>query len=364
MRFVSPVLKRVVYPSLAKAGVFRRSAAGGLSIVTYHGVLPEGYRVIDPALDGSLVQAAAFREQLRLLRANYSVISPERMQQWCEGKVELPPRALLVTCDDGLVNVVTDMLPILQEEKVPCLFFVIGLSSEDEPRMLWYEELYLMLAAGREGAFSIRLGEVEMRGVLGTQDQRRVLWRELTTFLEKCDYENCSQFLDAVRVHLGLSEGFTASYLTEPRARKRFRLLGPAELRTLLAAGMSIGAHTLSHPMLSQLSEERAWFEMREGRSRLEKTLGREVWAFAYPFGGPSSVSQREFSMAEKAGYRAAFLSFGGGFGADLPHYALPRIHVTGDMTLAEFEAHVSGFYRSLRRQFGRDERTLILPAA
>jgi peptidoglycan/xylan/chitin deacetylase (PgdA/CDA1 family) len=364
MRFVSPLLKHVVYPSLAKAGVFRRSAAEGLSIVTYHGVLPEGYKVIDPTLDGSLVQAAAFREQLRLLRENYNVISPERMLQWCEDQAELPPRPVLVTCDDGLVNVVTDMLPILREAGIPCLFFVIGLSAEDAPRMLWYEELYLMLAASGEGSFSVRLGEVEFVGILGTQSQRRTLWRELTQFLEKCDYESCNRFLDVVRAKLGLSDEFTPAYLDDPGASRRFRLLGPGELRTLLSAGMSIGAHTLSHPMLSQLPEDRAWFEIIEGRSRLEKTLGRDVWAFAYPFGGPVSVSDREFRIAEKAGYKAAFLSFGGGFGAPLPRYALPRIHVTGDMTLAEFEAHVSGFYRSLRRQFGREDKSLALPAA
>jgi peptidoglycan/xylan/chitin deacetylase (PgdA/CDA1 family) len=364
MRFVSPLLKRVVYPSLARAGVFRRKPAEGLSVVTYHGVLPEGYSVIDPVLDGSLVHATSLRQQLRLLNANYNVISPERMLQWCEGEKDLPPRALLVTCDDGLVNVVTEMLPILREEKVSCLFFVIGLSVEDDPRMLWYEELYLMLAAAQEGPFSVLLGETIVAGILGTQSQRRALWWDLTQIMVKCDYESCSYFLQTVREKLGLNDQFASAYLTEPNARTRFRLLGPADLRTLLRAGMSIGAHTLSHPMLSQLPDDRAWSEITESRTRLEITLGRHVWAFAYPFGGPRSVTLRELGMAEKAGYKAAFLSFGGGFGANLPRFALPRVHVTGDMRLTEFEAHVSGFYRSLRERLGRKDDRLTLPAA
>ena len=68
--------------------------------------------------------------------------------------------------------------------------------------------------------------------------------------------------------------------------------------------------------------------------------------------------------MAERAGYKAAFLSFGGGFGARLPRYSLPRIHVAGDMNLPEFEAHVSGFYRDLRQKFGREEKCPAMPAA
>ncbi len=359
MRFVSPLLKRVVYPSLAKAGVFRRAAADGLGIVTYHGVLPEGYRVIDPALDGSLVTASAFRRQLRLLRANYNVISPELFMRWCAGKAELPVRAVLITCDDGLANVVSDMLPILEEERIQCLFFVIGLSAEEEPRMLWYEELFLMLIAAPEKPFSIRLAETQIAGFLGSRSQRSVLWRGITQVLEKCDYEDCSRFLREIRGALELEDDFAAAYLRDPVAEKRLRLLRPCELRRLLSAGMAIGAHTLSHPVLSKLAEDRAWFEITEGRSRLEKALGSEVWAFAYPFGGVEAVSPREFRLAERAGYRAAFLSFGGGLGADLPRYALPRIHMTGEITLPELEAYVSGFHRSLRQQFGREQQIL-----
>lgn len=359
MRFISPLLKRVVYPSLAKAGVFRRSGADGLGIVTYHGVLPQGYQVIDPGLDGSLVTLSAFRQQLRLLRTNYNVISPELVLRWCTGKAQLPSRAVLVTCDDGLANTVTDMLPILREEKVPCLFFVVGLSADPEPRMLWYEELFLMLIAAREKPFSMRLAGTEVAGLLGSRSQRRVLWRDITQALEKCDHKDCSRFVREIRATLELEDTFAPAYLRNPVAEKRFRLLRPCELSKLLSAGMSIGAHTLSHPTLSKLSEDRAWFEITEGRSRLEKALGREVWAFAYPFGGVEAVSSREFRLAERAGYKAAFLSFGGGLGCDLPRFALPRIHMTREITLPELEAHVSGFHRSLRRQFGREQQIL-----
>jgi peptidoglycan/xylan/chitin deacetylase (PgdA/CDA1 family) len=47
-----------------------------------------------------------------------------------------------VTCDDGLLNTLTDMLAVLQAESVPCLFFVTAASCSDDPGMLWDEELY------------------------------------------------------------------------------------------------------------------------------------------------------------------------------------------------------------------------------
>jgi hypothetical protein len=55
-------------------------------------------------------------------------------------------------------------------------------------------------------------------------------------------------------------------------------------------------------------------------------------------------------------------LNTGGGLGAKINHskitrFALPRVHVTADMSLFELEAHISGFYRSLRKRLlGVDE--------
>jgi peptidoglycan/xylan/chitin deacetylase (PgdA/CDA1 family) len=137
----------------------------------------------------------------------------------------------------------------------------------------------------------------------------------------------------------------------------RFRLLALSEIRRLLAAGMEIGSHTISHPKLSQLPAESAWREMAESRSELEKALGVQVWSIAYPFGGTDAVSTREMQMAEKAGYDCAFINFGGGFRTDTPWFGIPRVHVSLDTTVPEFEAHVSGLHEGLRRRFGRTEQ-------
>jgi hypothetical protein len=104
--------------------------------------------------------------------------------------------------------------------------------------------------------------------------------------------------------------------------------------------------------MLSQLSSEAAWRDISESRCRLGQAVGQPVWALAYPFGYPRSVTRRERRMAEQAGFTCAFLNAGGGFGAAGPRFALPRVHVSAEMNLAEVEAHVSGFYIALRRRF------------
>jgi peptidoglycan/xylan/chitin deacetylase (PgdA/CDA1 family) len=343
----------VVYPALAMAGVFRHTTAAGLAVVTYHGVLPPGYVPVDAGFDGNLVSAEMLRRQLCLLKKNYNVISPADVLEWREGRRELPPRAVLLTCDDGLLNCLTDMLPILREQQVSCLFFVTGASAGESRSMLWYEELFLLFLRAPDGHFEIAAEGIVIQGALSSRETRRALWWNSVKQLSQIGERRRLAVLGALRTRCGskADRGFDESDAVSCR---RFGLLKLAELRELVAAGMTIGAHTLSHPMLSQLPPDAAYAEISESRLRLESALQQRVWAFAYPFGDAQSVTPEVLAMAEKAGYAAAFLNFGGGLGSDLPPYALPRLHVTAAMNLAEFEAHVSGFYSRLQLRVGR----------
>jgi peptidoglycan/xylan/chitin deacetylase (PgdA/CDA1 family) len=350
MRLVSPLLKHVVYPGLSKVGYLRRSATVGPAVLTYHGVFPAGYRIVDPSLDGSLVSADVFRRQLRFAKDEYNVISPRDFLSWCEAENELPPRSILLTCDDGLQNSLSEMLPILEEFALECLFFVTGASLSHTPTMLWYEELYLMLLAAPEN-FALELLEIGLKAE-ASQQQKRLLWWDMVKKLSQYDMNRRGTLLERIRLQLGLSERWDDQYREDPVLTRRFAVLNQSDLRQLANAGMSIGAHTLSHPMLSQSSPDTAWREISESKRYLEQALGQEVWALAYPFGDPSSVTPREVEMASRAGFKGAFLNVDAGFGTRTPKFSLPRIHVTAEMSLVELEAHISGFHRSLQELF------------
>ena len=350
MRLVSPFLKHVVYPGLSKAGYLRRAAGGGPAVLTYHGLLPAGYKIIDPSLDGNLLSADSFRRQMQFIRKQHNVISPREFLLWCEAGHELPQRSVLLTCDDGLRSSLFDMLPIFREFDLECLFFVTGASLGPTPTMLWYEELYLMFLAA-PASFTLELLEIGLHAEI-SQQEKRTSWWDLVTKLSQYDSHRRRTLLARIRMQLGLSEQWDAEYRDDPVLSRRFLMLNLPELHQLCEAGMSIGAHTLSHPMLSQAPRDVAWTEISECKRNLELALDQEMWALAYPFGNSSSVTSREPQMAKRAGFRAAFLNAGGGFGTQTPKFALPRVHITADMSLAEFEAHISGFHRSLQSLF------------
>jgi peptidoglycan/xylan/chitin deacetylase (PgdA/CDA1 family) len=351
MKVVSPLLKRAVFPGLAKLGYLRSRDGASPAILTYHGIMPRGYKIMDPDLDGSLVTAESFGRQIRLLKKSYNVISPEQFLGWIESEQELPPRAVLLTCDDDLRNTLTEMVPVLQEYGLSCLFFVTGASLGEVSSMLWYEQLYLMFLATKKRVVNLDMVRPGSRDRALTQDEKRALWWNLVKHLSK--YESIARqgMIEEVRRQLSLPDDWGVHLLSDP-LRWRFLMLNPTELRVLVAAGMGVGAHTLTHPVLSQIKPEAAWNEISESRCRLERVIGRPVWALAYPFGDLACVTGREQEMAKRAGFCCAFLNVGGGLGAPMPRFALPRVHISGAMNLGEFEAHVSGFYRSLRQRF------------
>lgn len=319
-------------------------------VLTYHGVLPAGYTPLDPDLDGVMVGANTLRKQLRFLKKNYTLISPEHLRAWIAGEVEMPARAVLLTCDDGLKNVLDEMAPVLREFDAPCLCFVTGQQLTRKNVILWYDELRLMVLLAA-GPIKLDIPELSFCARANTGEERRKLNLLLLRKLSSWDAPRREQLLDNIRRQLRLPEEWLETRMQSKTFCSRFALMDQTEILQLLPATLCFGAHTLTHPMLSQLPDELAWKEISEARTSLEQSLGTRIWALAYPFGTGEAVTAREFEMGKRAGYEAAFLNVPG----DLHRqnaFSLPRIHVSGGMTLPEFEAHLCGFHYQLQEYF------------
>jgi len=62
-------------------------------------------------------------------------------------------------------------------------------------------------------------------------------------------------------------------------------MLSWAEIREMQRAGISFGAHTLTHPDLTRIPKQQVETEMRASKARIEDRLGAAVECFAYPYG-------------------------------------------------------------------------------
>jgi peptidoglycan/xylan/chitin deacetylase (PgdA/CDA1 family) len=115
------------------------------------------------------------------------------------------------------------------------------------------------------------------------------------------------------------------------------------QIRELQSAGQSIGAHTVTHTVLSRGTREQQRHEITESKRRIEEVLGRPVTSFSYPVGTADAFTSETEDLMREAGIRWAF-NFQGGYvdatrarAAD--PYSLPRIAMEPHLSGPRFQA-------------------------
>jgi peptidoglycan/xylan/chitin deacetylase (PgdA/CDA1 family) len=108
-------------------------------------------------------------------------------------------------------------------------------------------------------------------------------------------------------------------------------MMNADEVRGLAEAGVEIGAHTVTHPILSKLSPDAAWAEIADSKAALESILGCKVKTFAYPNGRP----EKDFTAADvervrKAGYIGAVTTKWGCATPQADAFEIPRQGIWG----------------------------------
>lgn len=275
-----------------------------LSVLIFHRVLPEP----DPLFPGE-PDAKRFETQMRWLSAWFNVLPlAEAIERLRAGT--LPARAAAITFDDGYADNCTVALPILRRMGLPATFF-IATGYLNGGRM-WNDTVIEVMrrAEGAEVDFTaLALGRYRT----ATLDERRHSLGQLLgklKYLEPDHRETLANDL-AVSANLDLP---------------RDLMLTSNQVRALAAAGMGIGGHTVSHPILSRLAEQHARTEMLQGKQQLEAITGSKVTVFAYPNGKPGTdYTMQHARLAREIGFSAAVSTGWGAATKTCDAFQIPR---------------------------------------
>ena len=115
------------------------------------------------------------------------------------------------------------------------------------------------------------------------------------------------------------------------------------QIRALPESLVTIGSHTLTHPLLPSINIDQAKREIALSRAKLEEQLHRRIVLFSFPYGG---FNQKLVEICREAGYQRVF--------STLPHFAFKEPHefVTGRVPVdptdwpLEFRLKLAGAYR------------------
>jgi peptidoglycan/xylan/chitin deacetylase (PgdA/CDA1 family) len=130
------------------------------------------------------------------------------------------------------------------------------------------------------------------------------------------------------------------------RENEAYRTLTADELRALAAQpGITIGAHTMTHPSLAKLPRDEQTREMGESITTLEQATGMRVRSVAYPFGTPHDVSAETVRVASTLCEYALSTDSGAAWRWS-PRWRLPRVTVR-DWDGAEFARRLDAWFGS-----------------
>lgn len=120
------------------------------------------------------------------------------------------------------------------------------------------------------------------------------------------------------------------------------------QARTMVGAGVEFGAHSRSHPFLTERDDATALEEMTVSKREIEEQLGLPVRSFCYPYGALSAPLQ---ASASRAGFQNACSTVPGvNRLADANLYALRRISVDAGCSLATLSFYLSPLYPAYAR--------------
>lgn len=312
-------LFRAGFRAVAATGADRwlaPAARGRGLILTFHHVRPEPAPAFAPNALLSITPDFLDRTLRRLADRGFELIGldhvPERLAAPANGR----PFAVL-TFDDGYRDNVEQARPVLARHGAPWTLFVTTDFADGRGRLWWIE---LERAIARLDAVRLSSGPVLPAR---TPAQKSAAFETVYRILRAGPEEILLEEIARLCREAGFAAGSLASALC----------LGWDALRDLARdPGVTIGAHTLSHPMLAKHGAAFAEREIAESRARIEAELGRPVRHLSYPVGDPTSAGIREFGMARHLGFTTAVTTRPGHLFAEHAEHchALPRVSVNG----------------------------------
>jgi peptidoglycan/xylan/chitin deacetylase (PgdA/CDA1 family) len=299
---VKPMSKRLAAALVSRSPlpelVFQFRARGRLTVIMYHSIS----RLRRPGypFDDQLVSATpeAFLRQLRFLRSHLDILSVGELLACLRQPQSLPQRPALITFDDGHADNYEVAFPLLRQERLHACFFLatgfIGTSS-----LPWWDQIFCCFRYTRLAQLRSPFGKEDPPFDLAPAKREFAIARFIRQLR---DLPTWGQAVGIVR-DLPAATGVTPETLLE-----RPLFMSWKQVRQLAAAGMELGGHTRTHPILSRIADRRVLRDEIAGcADDIQKAVGHVPLAFAYPTGGKEAMSAEADAEIRDSGFRICF---------------------------------------------------------
>ncbi|MHB1360710.1 MAG: polysaccharide deacetylase family protein [Rhodocyclaceae bacterium] len=224
---------------------------------------------------------------------------------------ELPARAAAITFDDGYADNYLHALPILRKHGLPATVFV-ATGFLDGGRM-WNDTIIESIRGASVPVIDAGFIPGLTRLPVGANKEKQLAIERIIAAIK---HRPAAQRLEIAERTMEACQSKLDTSL----------MLSSEQVRALRQAGMDIGAHTITHPILASLDKATARREIAESREFLEGLLGEKIPLFAYPNGAfGRDYLPEHVELVKTLGFAAAVTTNWGASSVHSDIFQLPR---------------------------------------
>ncbi|HEX5311186.1 polysaccharide deacetylase family protein [Aquabacterium sp.] len=296
----------------------RRLARSGITVFMYHDI-GDDRTDIDV---WQIVRRTDFLRQVDYLRKHYTLIDLEQALREIHSPRSDKPYAVL-TFDDGHRGNIEHLLPIVQQEQLPVTLY-IATGHVDTGKPYWFDRIVNHLQSNQ--AIDLDLRDVGLEHYRFNETRGAANWarmQKLLMAIKRLPADRCDPVTEQIVKRL-------------PQKGKQAMVpLTPEEVGALSKiSGITIGAHTDGHEVLTNVDLSVAEESIRQSVIKLQKWTGTAPKHFAYPAGYHNEALQE---LICKMGFASAMSTDSGIWRPQHGLFRIPRISVGRYDTLNKF---------------------------
>ena len=239
------------------------------------------------------------RFSLEFLRKNeFNLITVDEVATAVAAQIPLPPKSVAFTIDDGYSEQVEIATNIFAEYDCPATFYVCTGFVEGD-LWFWADKVHFLLENCNDSqlkdltaVFTVKVFEHAEKPLVAGQ---------IIEYLKTCTLDKINQMISAAAALIDVT--------LPVHAPEAYRATSWEHLKASEKRGMMVGAHTYSHPILSNESDNVSQHEIDLSTRHINEHLQSPSKVFCYPVGRQQDFTQREIDYVKSAGYLAAISS-------------------------------------------------------
>ncbi|HDN74422.1 MAG TPA: polysaccharide deacetylase family protein, partial [Archaeoglobus sp.] len=221
---------------------------------------------------------------------NFKILSLNELVQYIRQGKPLPKRVVIITFDDGYRDIYLHAYPILRKYHIPAtIFLTTGLIGTGN--LFWWDKVaYVIqhtiatqLSLDELGSYSLHSKSARFHASLA-----------ITEGLRKLPNERRVSLVEKLLSTTGVD-------IPEDLGKKL--ILSWDEVKEMSNGGIEFGAHSVTHPVLTNMPLEEAKWEIVQSKKDIERKIGKEVTAFSYPNG---NFSPKIIEIVQESGFDCA----------------------------------------------------------